>query len=217
MLLKSLLKRVAIGLGIVVGFVLLLGGLVAGFFWIREIPERARAKRDAQAFMAEINDETRGLAALGNVELELNGITLADLERKLDRPALRQGGAHHTTIFGWACGESRCTVSAIFAVPFEQEVASTSTPVSLIVMPPPFAHADNIAIGGIRVGETVEDVERDLKARGAERLPGKNRAAWDKDWNVVWGDMDGRVSVLVFLNQTMLNKLSKLADGQGAN
>ena len=79
---KILLQRVAIDLGIVVGAVLSFGMSVASYFWIKETPERAKAKREAREFLAEITAETNSWNALKDVDFTPSTLSLAELEQK---------------------------------------------------------------------------------------------------------------------------------------
>ena len=71
--------------------------IVLGYFWFKEQPERAKAARELEAFLAEETAQKTALESLGDVSLDLSDLSLAKLEQKLHQPLLKQPGAQNTT------------------------------------------------------------------------------------------------------------------------
>jgi len=198
-----MLKRIAI---YCVGFLSIVF-IVLGYFWFKEQPERAKAARKLEAFLAEETAQKTALESLGNVNLDLSDLSLAKLEQKLHQPPLRQPGAQDTTGLGWACGVQRCAIWMSFLVPFGQEIPPTATPVALVVTDPLLADFDHVVVGGAYVGETVEEMKKFCQQRGYGVPVGKNRISWDRDWSLLWTDRNGKISFLSFANERMMRDI----------
>jgi len=214
MQIKDLLRRVVVDLGIVMAVVLLVGGSIVGYVWVKEGPQRAESRKQAEAFLRDLTAEIAGLNALGDVNLEPPNVTLADLEQKLHQPVLRVAGAQNTTKLGWACGGKECAIFASFIVPFGQEIPPTMVPAGLLMIDPAFAKVKNVGVGGIHLGETSEDVETHLRGRKIDYSRGKKQFAWDKDWNVVWVESNGKVLFLSLANEKMMGKAKASGDSK---
>lgn len=172
--------------------------IVLGYFWLKERPERTKARRELEAFLAEETAQKTALESLGDVNLDLSDMSLARLEQKLHSPPLRLPEAQNTTRLGWACGGQRCAIWMSFLVPFGQEIPPTVTPAALVVTDPLFADLDHVVVGGTHVGETVEEMKKFCRQRGYGLPLGKNRISWDKDWSLLW------ISLLSFANEKMI-------------
>ena len=186
--------------------------VVLGYFWLKEQPERAKARREVEGFLAEENAEKAALESLGDVSLDLSDISLARLEQKLHSPRLRLPGTQNTTRLGWACGGQRCAIWMSFLVPFGREIAPTATPAALLLTNPFLAVDHHLVVGGAYVGETVKEMMKFCQQRGFGLPVGKNRISWDKDWSLVWADADGKMRVLSFANDKMTRNSGATAD-----
>jgi hypothetical protein len=195
-----MLKRIAI---YCIGFLSIVF-ILLGYSWFRDQPERAKAARESEAFLAEETAQKTALESLGDVSLDLSDLSLAKLEQKIHQPPLRQPGAQNTTRLGWACGGQRCSIWMSFLVPFGQQIAPTATPAALVVTHPLFTDFNRVVVGGAYVGETVEEMKKFCKQRGYGLPVGKNRISWDKDWSLLWTDTNGKISWLVFANERMI-------------
>jgi len=203
---RNSLKRTALSLLIILGAYT---GLWGYFQWRAE-KVRAAAEKQLEPLFKESDQ----LQELGNVDLDPRSVTLAELEEKFQQPGQKLAGAQNTTKYGWLCGGDQCAVWAAFAVPYGQEVPSTAAPV-LLLMNSPFLQAPHhLAIGGIALGETGDDVKKFCETHGYGLDKGKNRIGWDKDWSAVWAERDGKVSLLVFSNEKALR--SEGAEGEAA-
>jgi hypothetical protein len=205
-----MLKRIAI---YCIGF-LSVWFIVFGYFWLRDRPERVKAAKELEAFLAVENAQKAALESLGEVSLDLADLSLAKLEQKLHSPTLRQPGARNTTRLGWACGGQRCAIWTSFAVPFDQIIAPTMTPAALMVINPPFADFAHVhvMVGGIHVGESVEEMKKFCQQRGYGLPVGRNRISWDEDWSLFWIDTNGKISVLSFANEKTIRDSGACGD-----
>lgn len=213
MRIESLLKRVAIDLGVVLAAALLIVGCLAGDVWIRERPRTAESRRQAEAFLADLAAQRDGLIALGEVNLDPSNLTLADLQQKLHQTGKRQAGPRNTTTVGWACGEKRCAISASFLVPFGQEIPPNMAPVTLMLMSPLLGDFRNVSLGGVYLGDKVEEVRGICQKHGYGQEIGYNRVSWSKNWNLVWAEVHGKVFVMTLYNETMMKTVEARGDG----
>ena len=201
---KSLFKRVVIDLVVVLAAALLIIGSLAGYVWIKERPQRAESRKRAETILADVTAQRNGLIALGEVNLDPSNLTLADLQQKLHQPSMKKAGSQNTTRLGWACGQAQCSIWAFFLVPFGQEISPDLNPAALIVMSPPFGDFHNVAVGGVHLGDTVEELVKTCQKRGYGLRSGYHRISWNEDWNLVWGDVNGKIGLMTFLNEKML-------------
>jgi hypothetical protein len=208
MRITHLVKRVVIDLGVVLATVLLVVGSIAGYVWVKEGPQRAEAKKQFEAMLGDETAEANALAALGDVNLDPPTLTLAVLEQTLHphQQASKPYGPQNYTTLGWACGGKSCAIAASFLVPFGQEIPPSTVPGALRVRRPRFGavHNVNVAIGGVHLGESVEEMKEFCQKRGYGQETGSHRMTWNKDWSLGWGDWDGKVSILSFANDKMI-------------
>jgi hypothetical protein len=139
------------------------------------------------------------------VDLDPRSLTLAQLEEQFQQPAQKLAGAKNTTKLGWLCGNDQCAIWASFLVPFGQEVPRNTAPVLLLVNSPFVQPPHHLAVGGIYLGETGEDIKKFCQTRGYGLEMGKNRITWDKDWSVAWAERDDKISLIVFANEKALH------------
>jgi hypothetical protein len=203
---KFLFKRVVIGLCVVLAAALLIVGSISGYLWIKERPQREEMRRDSEAFLADLTARRNGLLALGEVNLDPSSLTLAELQQKLHQQSMKKDGSQNSTRLGWACGHESCAIWASFLVPFGQEISSNLVPAALVVMSPPFGDFHNVSFGGVQLGAKVEEMEENCRKRGYGRQNAYHQMSWNKDWNVVWGEVNGKVVSLIFLNEVILKK-----------
>ena len=204
---KVLLKRVAIGLAIVVGVLLLAGGSVTSYFWIKDAPERAKAKREAREFLGDMTAEINGWNALKELDFTPSTLSLEGLEHKLNRPVVLKS-TENTVTLGWICGGKQCAVFASFPAASEQEIHPDAVPMSLTIIRPPFASERTVGIAGIHVGETAEQVAGDLDKRHLI-LDRKGWTALEEGWKLHWGEMDGKINVLLLLNEKVIQEITQ--------
>jgi len=112
------LKRILIGVVVTLAVIALLPGSVVGYFWLRDAPERAKHRKEAEELVAGLVAQKKALDTLGDVDFDTAGLTLAQLNQKLNEPTLRKSGTHDSTVVGWACADRSCAIIASFMTPF---------------------------------------------------------------------------------------------------
>jgi hypothetical protein len=174
--------------------------LVIGFFWLEK---RVRARKATAALVADFNAQKRDLNSFGDVDLNTSNLNLAILEERLRQPTFRKAGAQNSTTLGWACAINNCAILASFATPFGQEIPSTASPIVLAVTKPLSPVTHSLAIDGLHVGSTVEEIEKTCQQRGYGVLLGKSRITCDKGWSVAWAELNGRADLVLFRNEKL--------------
>jgi hypothetical protein len=205
MRLQQLLKRVAIDLGIIVGAVLVAAALLTGYFWVQG-QLRTEANKEDSSFLSEAAEEANGLAALGDVKLDPPPWTLAVLEEKLHlhQRAVKPYGPQNNTNVGWACGKERCAVNATFLIPLGQAIPSNTAAAALMIEDPLLGGDRKVAVGGVRLRGTAEEMKEYCRNRGYGQEIGYHRIIWDKDWTLVWGEMNDKITFLSFTNDQLI-------------
>src|SRR5882762_5330522 len=187
---------------------LAIGGLVAGYFWFREQRVRKQAAEATWAFLVEEQSQENALIDLGEIDLNPTDLAFAVMEQKLHEPTLKKPGDFDSTRLGWACGKSHCAIWATFLVPFGQKIPPNTTPAGLILTNPSFHELSSIKVGEVHLGGSDEKL---VKLSGMAGLPSDKpfrRASWDRNWDVAWEGLNGKVDELVFSNQTLQRQLS---------
>jgi hypothetical protein len=174
---------------------------VWGYFQWKAQKVRAEVEKKLEPLFKESD----ALASLKDVDLDPRSLTLAQLEEQFQQPAQKLAGAKNTTKLGWLCGNDQCAIWASFLVPFGQEVPGNTAPVLLLVNSPFVQPPHHLAVGGIYLGETGEDMKKFCQTRGYGLEMGKNRITWDKDWSVAWAERDDKISLIVFANEKALH------------
>ncbi|MFI5059251.1 MAG: hypothetical protein ACHQLQ_13815 [Candidatus Acidiferrales bacterium] len=189
--------------------------LVAGYSWLEK---RVRVRKSTEALVVEFNAQRDALNSFGDVDLNTTNLNLAILEEKLHKPTFRKAGEHDSTTLGWACANKNCAILASFATPFGQEIPATASPVALAVMKPFSSITHSMAIDGVHVGSTGEEIEKICEKRGYGVSLGKSRITCDEGWSVGWVEVNGRVDVLSFGNEKLLSgdksKVNKISSSQ---
>jgi len=191
------LSRIALSLLVIVAAY---GGVWGYFQW-----QAQKVRAEVEKKLEPLYRESDELASLKDVDLDPRSLTLAQLEETLQQPAQKLVGAKNTTKLGWLCGNDQCAVWASFLVPFGQEVPANEAPVLLLVNSPFMQPPHHLAVGGIYLGETGEDIKKFCQTRGYGLEMGKNRITWDKDWSVAWAERDDKISLVVFANEKALH------------
>lgn len=164
-----------------------------------------KVRAEVEKKLVPLYEESNELAKLGDVDPDPRNLTLAQLEERFQQPAQKLAGAKNTTKLGWLCGNDQCAVWASFLVPLGQEVPATAAPVLLLVNSPFMQPPHHLAVGGIYLGETSEDMKTFCQSHGYSLEKGKNRITWDKDWSVAWAERDDKISLIVFANEKALH------------
>ena len=195
------LKRIVVDLCIVLAILALVVGSVVGYSWLKDRPERAKVRKEVEEFLREQEAINQGLDSLGDIDLQPDKLTLAALEERFHQPGLRQARDNYTKI-GWACGKERCALWFDFLIPAGQEVPPNARPAAILVIQSSPRH--RVAIGGVRIGEPVDEMKKYCRTRGFGNETGFHRITWDKEWILIWGDTKGKVTMLFFVNQKQL-------------
>jgi hypothetical protein len=195
---KLLLKRVAIDLSIVLSLVL----LAAGFPWLRLGRDRAKLDKEIQEIAQDEQARWQGLDSLGNFDLQPDGLTRAKLGELLHQPALAQAGSGGSTKLGWACGKKQCALWVSFLFEPSREIPQSTSPAAMLLTSPLTGHLTNrAAIGGVYLGEPLAEMKDHCKKPGYGVEAGLQQITWDRDWSLVWGEMNGKISMLIFKNE----------------
>ena len=192
---------------------LIVGLVVAGYFWLKERQARAEGTEIAKAFLADEIAQKNGFESLGIVDIDPSGLNLQRLEEELHQPAQKKPGAQNSTRLGWVCGTARCAIWASFPVPSDQEIPPSTSVAGLTIASPLLASFPNSTFGGIHLGDTVDELERTCQKRGYGQSLGYHRVHWDQDWDLRWADTSGKVSILMFTNERMIRKAVSQLDG----
>jgi hypothetical protein len=202
------LKRIVIDLCVVFAFIALVVGSILVYSWIKERPEKAKRRVEAEAWFADLTAQKSALLALGNVDFNPSELTLSVLKQKLNMPVRTQAEKQPgLTKVGWACGKENCAIWAEFLIQFGQEIPPSTVPGSLTVFGPPLADYRNISAGGIHLGESEENLITVSRDRGFKSPKSFHTVSWDKDWDIGWAG-NGKLLAFVFLNHSLLDGLA---------
>ena len=180
---------------------------VVGTYWYEDGLERNEKSRQAlQTIRQEIAEKER-LASLGDMSIDLPGLTFGKLNDILRQPVHKLDSRGNSTRVGWACGGELCALEAAFAVPPGKNLPLSATPIQLVVSTVGFGKPFQGSIGGIRLGDSPDRILDVCRKHVYGAVKGNNRLAWDKDWEVVW-DGDRKANLLIFWNMSFLNGLS---------
>jgi hypothetical protein len=204
---KHLLKRVLLDLAVIAAVVVLALGCLYVYVWIKVRPLRGEARAEPAASLAKMEARHKALIELGSVSLESPNLSLAELQLKLHQPTLSRAGSKNTTTLGWACAGELCTIFASFLVPFGQEIPPSTVPAALLMVDPLFKDVGELAIGGVHLGESVDEVKAYCQKNGYGQETGYHRMTWDKHWTLSWGEMNGKITVVSFGNDKLIGSV----------
>jgi hypothetical protein len=199
-----MLKRLSAFVAILLG----LAFMIFGYVWFENWKLRQETLKELGPMLADEQGQKKELLALGEVDLNPSGLTLATLEQRLKRTVLKQPSDFNSTKLGWACGKERCAIWATFLVPLGQDIPPDAVPAGLVIKSPALGDFPNIRIGEIRLGESDQKLAELWKRSHAGPRKLFRRIPWDKDWTVAWTGLDGKVFEFVFSNDTLLYRLA---------
>ena len=199
-----MLKRLSIYVAILLG----LSFMIFGYVWFENWKFRQEMLKELGPTLADEQEQKNELLALGEVDLNPSGLTLATLEQRLKRAVLKQSGDFNSTKLGWACGKQRCAIWATFPVPLGQDIPPSAAPATLVIKSPALGDFPNIRVGEIRLGESDQKLNELWKGSKAGSRKLFRRILWDKDWTAAWAGLDGKVFELVFSNDTLLYRFA---------
>src|ERR1051325_9450733 len=195
-------KRICAYIGIPFAFL----GLLYAYSWY----ETQSARAEARKLLAEITAQRNAFESLGDIDFDPTHLTLTTLKEQLHQPEQILPGAHNTTRVGWVCAGKNCEISASFLVPPGQVLSPSAVPAALMMSEPWSAkRVQRIGIGGIYLGESIEEMKQSCQKRGYGVELERNQITWDKEWKVVYAGTEGKVDLLVFVNQSMIKGYSK--------
>ncbi len=200
-----MLKRLSTYIAILLGLACMIFGYVSFENW----RFRQETLKELGPILADEQDQKNELLAVGDVDLNPTGLTLATLEQRLKKAVLKRSGDFNSTRLGWACGKERCAIWATFLVPLGQDIHPNAAPAGLIIKSPALGDFPSIRIREIRLGESDQKLVELWKGGGAGSQKVFRRIAWDKDWTAAWAGLDGKVFELVFANDTLFDRLYK--------
>ncbi|HXY01115.1 MAG TPA: hypothetical protein VEI54_09360 [Candidatus Limnocylindrales bacterium] len=196
---KHLLVRVAIDLGVVLAVVFTAGASIGGYWWIKGGPDRAKRQSEAEEFAREEKSVYLALDSFGDINLQPKNLTLAELKQRFGQPGSALIRPDSSTRLGWACGKKWCALSFVF--PERGEIPPDAKPAAIMVSR---GSSHEVTIGGVRVGEPVEEAKQYCRSKGFGAETGFHRIAWDKDWSLAWAETNGKLDVLSFVNERVV-------------
>jgi len=122
----------------------------------------------------------------------------------LHQPARALPGAQNTTRLGWACSGKECAIWVSFLGSPDRKLDPEAVPVALGILDPRQIRPHRIAVGGIFLGEPIEDAKQFCKKRGYGVELGLNQVTWDKHWKAICAGTGAKVDFLVFANQELM-------------
>lgn len=179
-------------------------GILYAYDWYALRPARLEARK----LLAEFAARGNALDLLGDIELDPTDLTFANLEEVLGPPDLTSGETQNTTKVGWACAGKDCEVWASFLTSPAQQISPAEIPAAFMVR----SHAistnhHRISIGGIYLGESVENVKQFCRENGFETE--RHEIIFDKHWKIIYAEWGNRVRLLVLANQDALGNRSE--------
>jgi len=183
--------------------------LVAGYFYFEDRRIRAESAKKSEPFIADEIAQIKGLQSLGTVSIDPANLTLARLQEGLHTPAIKKPGSRNTTRLGWACGKERCAIWASLLVPAGEEIPPSTPVAALSINGTASIDLPNISVGGIHLNESTDDAEKFCQKRGSEPPVDRRWRRWDSNWKVAWGAVNGRIGLLFFVNDRLLDKTER--------
>jgi hypothetical protein len=196
---KRIFLYAAIGLGIAVA--------VPVYLRFESWRIRQATLRELEPFLSDEQEQSNKISALGKVDLNPSGLTLAALEQRLNKPSRKLPGDFNTTRLGWICGKERCAIWATFLTPPDQDIPADACPAGLIISSPGLGEFPNVTIGEFHLGQSARKLEQLSRGDAATSRKPFHRISWDGDWTATWGGVDGKVFILVFANETLQHTL----------
>ena len=193
---RSLLRKIVIALATVVS----VGALFLLASFVRDLKFRREHEKDMRGYVAQ----AQMLESLGKIDFAPPELTYASLLRQLHEPTIRKPGSYDTTELGWACWKSDCGIRASFLIPLGRKIPENASPAVFAAMNPLFGNVRNVSIGGIRLGDTVETVQKVCRAKGYGTALNRFSIAWDEDWYLIWAGDESKISLLIFKNDKLI-------------
>jgi hypothetical protein len=144
---------------------------------------REKARQAFQMMQQEIAEKDK-LASLGDIRIDLVGLTLGTLNERLQQQPHKLKSMPNNTRLGWACGGDLCAVEADFDVPQKENVPPPTVPMLLRVTRVGFGKPFLGSIDEIHLGDPVDKVLESSRQRGNRPLSQNSRIPWNKEWDV---------------------------------
>jgi hypothetical protein len=189
----------------ILGIPLAFFGVLYAYSW----HQRQQAAEQGRKVLADLAGKYEALDSFGDIDLDPSGLTLARLEERFHQPARTLRGAQNTTTVGWACMSEQCAIWVSFLAPPDRKLDPGAVPVALGIHDSRQIRPHRIAVGGIYLGEPIEDAKQFCKKRGYGVELGLNQVTWDKHWKAICAGTGAKVDLLVFANQDLMKVQSK--------
>ena len=147
------------------------------------------------------------MASLGDLSIDLSGLTLGKVNDVLQQPNHRLDSRGSSTRVGWACGGELCALVAAFAIPAGKDLPLSALPIQLAISTIGFGKPFQGSIGGIHLGDSPDTILAVGRKHGYGAIKGNHRLTSDRDWEV-WRTDDCIADLLIFWNMSLLNSLS---------
>jgi len=177
---------------------------LVGLLYMYSWHQRRRTAEQGRKLLADVAEKYEALDSLGDIDLDPSGLTLAKLEERFHQPARTLPGAENTTRVGWACAGKECAIWVSFLAPPDRKLDPEAVPMALGILDSRQIRPHRIAVGGIYLGEPIEDAKRFCKKRGYGVELGLNQVTWDKHWKAICAGTGAKVDFLVFANQDLV-------------
>jgi len=174
---------------------------VAGAYWYKDKLKRNEKSRQALETVNQEIEEKERLASLGDVNIDLSGLTLGRLNDAMQQPIHRLDSRGNSTRVGWACGGELCALVAAFATPAGKDLPLSAIPIQITVSKEGFGKPFQGSIGGIHLGDSPDKILAVCRKHGYGATKGNRRLTADRDWEVSWTD-DCQADLLIFWNMS---------------
>jgi hypothetical protein len=120
-----------------------------GLPWYREVQRSRELAKQALLTIHQEIEEKEKLMALGNINVDLSGLTLERLNSLLQQQAHRLDSNTSSTRLGWACGGELCAIQAAFPLPAGRDIPLSAAPMLVVVSGVGFGRSFSGSVGGI--------------------------------------------------------------------
>lgn len=195
---RKLICRVFLG-------VALAAVVIFGMVWLKNERRKTETAKQALRTINQEVEEKERLASLGDIHIELSGLTLGKLNDLLQQPPHKLVSKDDSSRVGWACGGELCALDAAFLVPAGKNVPLSASPFHITVSTVGFGKPFTGSIDGIHLGDTPDRILAACRKHGYGASKGNNRLTLDADWEVAWTG-EHAADLLIFWNMSETTK-----------
>ena len=123
------------------------------------------------------------MESLGEVHLEIRGLTLGKLEAQLHEHPMSLPGTQNSSRLGWFCGQLDCLIWASFVTTPNEPTSENAVPAMLMVSNPwgsLFGSRQRLTVGGAYLGEPTGKLLESAQKRNYGVKTADNQITWDK-------------------------------------